>query len=483
MLKRSCLLIVAWLVAAPLLAQPPDRATPPPVGPAPAVRLPAVQKRTLSNGIPVWSVTLEKVPVVQVSLLVFAGANADPASKFGVSSMTAAMLDEGAGSRSALEVADAVDYLGATLTTASGYDASAVRLWVPVARLQEALPVMADVALRPTFPANELERLRKERLTSMAEMRDDARSVAALAFPRLVFGPQHRYGIPAFGTPATVQAFTVDDLKAYYQANYRPGNVALIVVGAVGADTAMPLLETAFGGWKADGAPAAAAAVPAAQPARARQVYIIDKPGAPQSQIVIGGVGVARSTPDYFPIEVMNTLLGGSFTSRLNQNLRETHGYTYGASSSFSMRLAPGPFAASAGVQTEVTADALKEFFAELNGIRKPVPADEVTRAKNYVSLGFPSQFETSGQISAQLEELLTYKLPEDYHARYVPSVQAVTAQQVQDAAQRHILPDRFAVVIVGDRKAIEAPVRALKLGPVQVLSVDEALGPGPGAR
>jgi predicted Zn-dependent peptidase len=207
-------------------------------------------------------------------------------------------------------------------------------------------------------------------------------------------------------------------------------------------------------------------------------VYIIDKPGAPQSQIIIGGVGVARSTPDYFPIEVMNTILGGSFSSRLNQNLREKHGYTYGAGSGFSMRLAPGPFSASAGVQTEVTAEALKEFFNELDAIRKAVPEGELARGKNYLALGFPSEFETSRQISGQLEELLTYKLPETYYATYVPNVQAVTAAQVQLAATKYILPGRFAVVIVGDRKAIEAPVRALNLGPVKVMTVDEALGP-----
>jgi predicted Zn-dependent peptidase len=478
MLKRLSVLLALLFFAAPLFAQAPERSTPPPIGPAPTLRLPAVQKRTLSNGIPVWSVELDKVPVVQVSLLVFAGASNDPAAKFGVASMTSAMLDEGAGNRTSLEIADVVDYLGASLTTTSGYDASAVRLWVPVSRLKEALPVMADVALRPTFPAAELERLRKERLTSMSEMRDDPQSIARLAFPRIVFGTQHRYGIPAIGTPATVAAFTVDDLKACYRANYRPEKTALVVVGAIGVDAVTPLLEAAFGSWKAEGpAPAAPAAAPSGPAPATRQVYIVDKPGAPQSQIIIGGVGVARSTPDYFPIEVMNTLLGGSFSSRLNLNLREKHGYTYGAGSSFAMRLAPGPFSASAGVQTEVTTNALKEFFNELEGIHRPVPPDELKRGKNYVALGFPSQFETTGQISGQLEELLTYKLPEDYYARYVPNILAVTAEQVKQAADKYIVPNRLAVVIVGDRKTIEAPV-ALGLGPVKVMTIDEALGP-----
>jgi len=191
---------------------------------------------------------------------------------------------------------------------------------------------------------------------------------------------------------------------------------------------------------------------------------------------VIGAVGVPRSTPDYFPLQVLNTLLGGSFTSRLNQNLREEHGYTYGARSAFDMRLAAGPFLARAGVQTEVTAEALTEFFKELNGVLEPIPPDELSRAKNYVALGFPSEFETTGDIAARLEELIVYELPKEYYSSYVERIQAVTAQDVRRVAQRYITPDRFTVVVVGDRKAIEAPVRGLKLGPVTVMSADEAL-------
>ena len=477
MMKRFLVVPTLLLAVASAFAQAPDRSAPPAPGPAPALRLPAVQKRALSNGLPVWVVELNKVPVVQVNLLVFGGGNADPAGKLGVASMTAGMLDEGAAGRSALEIADAIDYLGATLGTTSSFDSSAVRLWVPVARLAEALPVMADVALRPTFPAAELERLRKERLTSMLQARDDPASIASLSFPKLVFG-EHRYATSLNGTPATVASFTPEDLKTFYRRVFRPDLAALIVVGDVKTDAVLGQLEAAFGAWKADGPAVAAPALSNAGQLAARQVYIIDKPGAPQSQIVIGGVGVARSTPDYFPLQVMNTLLGGSFTSRLNQNLREQHGYTYGAGSGFAMRLAAGPFQASAGVQTEVTAEALKEFFNEFNGVLEPVPADELARAKNYVALRFPGEFETAGDISAHLEELLVYKLPVDYFENYVQHIQAVTAPDVQRVARKHILPGQFAVVVVGDRKAIEAPIRALKLGTVNVMTVEQVLGP-----
>ncbi len=464
-----------FLAAGASLAQAPDRTRVPAPGPAPELRLPEIQKRALSNGLQVWIVEQHEVPVVQVSLVVRAGGNADPASKPGLASMTAAMLDEGAGQRSALEIADAIDFLGASLSTSGGFDASAVRLWVPVSRLADALPVMSDVVIQPTFPPDELERLRKERLTAMLQARDDPAQVASLSFPKLVFGP-HRYGTPLQGTPASVGAFTPDDLRGFYEGHYRPERSTLVVVGAVKPDEVLRLLEPAFGRWTAKGPPAASPALPEAPRAKARQVFIVDKPGAPQSQIVIGGVGVPRSTPDYFPLQVLNTLLGGSFTSRLNQNLREEHGYTYGARSAFDMRLAAGPFLARAGVQTEVTAAALTEFFKELNGVLEPIPPDELSRATNYVALGFPSEFETTGDIAARLEELIVYGLPEEYYSSYVERIQAVTAEDVRRVAQRYITPNRFTVVVVGDRKAIEAPVRALKLGPVTVMSAEEAL-------
>jgi len=206
-------------------------------------------------------------------------------------------------------------------------------------------------------------------------------------------------------------------------------------------------------------------------------VYLVDKPDAPQSQIRIGWIGVPRATPDYFPIQVLNTILGGAFSSRLNLNLREKHGYTYGASSSFDMRVAAGPFLAAAGVQTDKTAESLTEFFNELNGILKPVPAAELARAKNYVALRFPSGFETTSDISRRLEDALVYKLPDDYFSKYVQNIQAVTGADVQRVAQKYIAPDRFAVVVVGDRKTIEPGLRALSLGTIKELTVDEVFG------
>ena len=215
------------------------------------------------------------------------------------------------------------------------------------------------------------------------------------------------------------------------------------------------MLERAFGGWSAA---EPVAETPLAEPAQltAREVTIVDMPGAEQSQIRIGAVGVARSTPDYFALQVLNTVLGGSFTSRLNQNLREEHGYAYGANSRFDMRRSAGPFTASAGVQTDRTAESLTEFFNELEAIAAPIGADELAKAKNYLALGFPGDFETLGDLAARLEELVIYGLPDSYFADYTANIAAVTAADVQRAAAAHIQPDNVAVVVVGDRRQIE---------------------------
>ena len=473
-------LVLAVMVAPALTVRAqsqPDRSKPPSLGPTPQLKLPAIQKRTLSNGVPVWLVEQREVPLVRVTLLLKSGASDDPSGKFGLASLTAAMLDEGAGARSALEIADEIEFLGADLTTSSSFDASAVRLGVPVARLGPALAVMADVALRPTFPDAELERVRQERLTDLIQARDDAASVAPMAFARLLFGPTHRYGTGAIGTAATLKAFTTADLKAFHAAAFQPGNATLIAVGDITADSVVPQLEKHFGSWRAGSTAARHAAVPnASQPAQ-RQITIVDMPGAEQSQVRIGWVGVARSTQDYFTLQVLNTILGGSFTSRLNQNLREEHGYSYGASSRFDMRLSAGPFFAGAGVQTDKTAESIREFFNELTAVGKPVAADELTKAKNYVAFGFPSNFETIGDLSAQLEQLIVYGLPDTYYADYVRNLQAVTADAVLKASATYIQPQKFLVVVVGDGKVIEPGIRALNLGMVRTMSIQEALG------
>jgi predicted Zn-dependent peptidase len=472
-----------WICAALLLAAPalcfaqdgPDRSSPPALAEAPRLMLPEIEKHELTNGLDVWLVEAHEVPLVQVNLVVGAGSGDDPADAFGLASLTAAMLDEGAGTRSALEIADEVEFLGAELGATSSFDASAVRLNVPVRALEPALAIMADVALRPTFPAEELERLREERLTALLQARDDPAAVAAAALPRVVYGDMHRYGTSAIGTTATLAAFTRQQLAAFHAERYRPTGATLIVVGDVTAATVLPLLENAFGGWTAERT-SPRVAVPAAPRQRQREVTIVDMPGAEQSAVRVGTVGVARSTPDYFPLQVVNTVLGGSFTSRLNQNLREEHGYAYGANSRFDMRLAPGPFVAAANVQTDKTAESVTEIFNELAAIREPIGAEELTKAKNYLSLGFPGAFETIEDLAARIEELAIYDLPDRYYADYTAAVGAVTAATARRAATANIEPETLAVVVVGDRTRIEGGIRALNLGPVRIVSVEDVV-------
>ena len=472
---KTVLAIVGLIAVAPIAsAQAPDRSKPPAIGPAPSLNLPTIQKQKLSNGLDVWIVEHHEVPLAQINMIVRSGSAADPIGKYGVGSLAAAMLDEGAGTRNSLELADALEFLGANLATTSSFDYSAIRLSVPVSKLADALPLMADVTLRPTFPAADLDRLKKERLTALLQARDNPGALIQIAFPRVVFGPTHRYGTSANGLPPAIESFTVEDLQTFYRAHYRPDNATLLVVGDVTAASVVPMLEKQFGSWKSDRMAPLTAEVPIAPQLKSRAVYIIDKPEAPQSQIRIGWIGVARSTRDYAALEVLNTILGGSFTSRLNQNLREEHGYSYGASSAFDMRLSAGPFLAAAGVQTDKTGPAVQEFFNELNDILKPVPADELQKAKNYVALSFPGEFETTGDLARKLEELLVYKLPNNAFSSFVDEVNKVTAADLQRLAAQYIQPDKMAVVIVGDRKSIEADIRKLNLGPINFIAIDE---------
>ena len=457
-------------------ATKPDRSKPPALGPVRPLKLPPVQQFRLSNGIPVLLVELHEVPVVEVDAIVRAGAGTDPLDRPGLASLTADMLDEGGGARNALQIADEMDYLGAELEPAAGWDESSVRLHVPVKRLERALAILADVVIRPTFPAGELERVRTDRLTELLQWRDEPRAIASVALASALYGVKHRYGTANVGTEASVRRFSREDLVGFHAQAFRPGNAALVVVGDVKPAAIQAQLENAFGRWSAPQG-SAGVALAAASQVGARGIWIVDRPGSAQSEVRIGRVGPPRSTRDYFALTVMNTILGGSFTSRLMQNLREQHGYAYAARSSFDFRLSTGPFVAAAAVQTDKTAPALAEFFKELEAIGKTVTEAEVAKAKNYVALSFPSDVETTGDIAAKLEDQFVYGLPSDWLDSYVSRIGAVTLEDVRRVATESIDPGKVAVVVVGDRSKIEAEVKTLNLGPVRVLSVDEIFG------
>ena len=470
-------LIAALLFARNAVAQRPDRSAPPELGPPPSLQLPPIQHLTLSNGLPIVLMERHQVPLVQINLQVRAGTAMDPPGLRGLASITAAMMEEGAGSRNALQFADAVDYLGASLSVGSGMHTTTVSLFTPLSKLDSALALFADVVLRPSFPAEELERNRLERLTDLIQWHDQPRIIGATLFSDAIFGKNHPYGPPVVGNEQTIRSFTVENLKQFYSTHVHPNNATLIVVGDVTAATLLPKLEALLGGWKS--APGVPVTWPSASQVKGRKIFLVDKPGAAQSVIRIGRLGVARTTEDYYPLIVMNTILGGSFTSRLNDNLRETHGYAYGAGSRFSFLPLPGSFMAFADVQTDVTDKALTEFMKELTNIPNITDA-ELTRAKNYIALGYPSEFESVRSIAGKLEEVVLYNLPDDYFNTYTQKILAVTKDEVVRVAKKYVDPENIAIVVVGDRKKIEKGITELKLGPVENRTIEDVLGKPP---
>jgi len=448
------------------LAAQVDRTKPPVLPPSPALQLPAVQTATLPNGLQLAVVETHKVPVVDVQVVLEAGAAHDPADLPGLATFTTTMLQQGAGRRGALEIADEAAFLGAQLNSSASYDAATVSLHVPRRRLEPALDLLTDVVLRPTFADSEVARQRELRRAQIVQLADNPVAMAGIVFPAIVYGRAHPYGRPLNGTEASTAALSRDRVTEFYRASYRPNAARLLVVGDVTLAEARRLLAARFGAWEQGPVPAVPQAAPPA-PA-SRTVYLVDKPGAAQSVIRIGHLGVARTTPDYFALQVLNTILGGAFTSRLNQNLRETHGYTYGAFSQFSAGRMAGPFVASASVVTAKTDSSLIEFLKELRRIRDAaVPDAELAKAKAYITLGLPADFETTAAAASKFRELLVYGLPLDYFDHYAERINAVTAADVQRVARQYIDPDHFDIVVVGDRSQIEAGIKALNEGPI----------------
>jgi predicted Zn-dependent peptidase len=458
--------------ATPAVTQAPaadtvDVTKPPALGDPKPLTLPAVVTRELPNGLRLYVVELHELPLADVVLAVRTGGEGEPADRAGLATLTAQLLKEGTPTRTSLQIADQEAFLGVTVSAGSGWDVSTVSLHTPTAQLDSSLALFADVALHPIFPAAELERLRSERLTSLLQVKDQPPAIADRVYASVLFGEEHPYGRPLSGTETSVAAITRGDVQRFYSSYFRPNNAALIVVGDVKPDDIERRVRALLGGWTRDSVPAVSFATPPR--AGKTTIYLVDKPGAPQSSVRIGAVGVPRSTEDYFPILVMNTVLGGSFTSRLEQNLRETHGYTYGASSRFSMRRAAGPFTARAEVVAAKTDSSLFEFVRELRHIRDTVPVAELEKSKRFLQLQLPNDFETTGDIAGQLVPIVVYGLPLDYYNSYAQRIGAVTQADVQRVAQRYIDPAQLSVVVVGDRKEIEAPLRAAALGDVQV--------------
>ena len=444
-----------------------DLTKPPVLGPPKPLTLPAVVTRALPNGLTLMVVEQHELPLADFVLIVKNGGETDEAGKLGTATLATSLLKEGTTTRTSLQIADQEAFLGVDVFANSGWDATTVQLHTPTAQLDSALALFADVALHPAFPTNEIERLRKNRLTSLLQVKDRGPEIANRAYAAIVFGSA-AYGHPLTGDEASTNAIQQADVRRFYESYFRPNNATLLVVGDVKPDDIERRVRALFGGWQRGAVPAVSYGQPTAP--KGTTIYVVDKPGAAQSSFRIGGVGVARNTRDYFPLTVMNTALGGSFTSRLNQTLRETKGYTYGASSGFAMRRAPGPFTASAEVVAAKTDSALIEFMKQLRAIRDTIPKDELEKTKRYLQLQLPGRFETTGGIAGQLAQLVTYDVPLSFYNDYPQAIAAVTQADVQRVARQYIDPDKLAIVIVGDRKSIEPTLRATKIGDVVIV-------------
>lgn len=443
-------------------------ATPPRLAAPKPLTLPKVVQRTLPNGLTLQFVEQHELPVVDAVLVIRTGSEADPAGKAGLATLVANMLDEGAGSRDALGVAEEIGYLAVRLSTGAGIEQSTASLHTTRATLDSGMALLADVVLRPTFPEKEFTRLKGERLTALLQEQDRGPAMADRAYAALLYGEAHPYGRSAAGARESVDAITLDDVRTFWRTWYRPNNATLVLVGDLTVTEAEALAARTFGAWER-GSLSAAAYPRAAANAAGTAIHIIDKPKAAQSSFRIGSVGVARNTADYYPLMVMNTALGGSFTSRLNNTLREVKGYTYGAGSGFSMRREAGPFTARAEVVSAKTDSALIEFMKELRNIRKPMPAEELAKVKRYLRLGYADGFESTSDIASQIANLVPYGLPSSTLNAFDAGIAKVTAADVQRVATKYLDPAKLTIVIAGDRASIEAPLKATKIAPVDV--------------
>ena len=449
-----------------------DRTVRPKLGPTPEVRLPKIQKAELPNGLRVWVVENHKVPIVACNMVLFAGSEREPLATPGIASMTAALIQEGTPTRTSLQIAEEIDAIGATMNINSQTDFAGATLNCLAKHLDAALAVYADVLMHPIMPEKEFVRVKNDRLTSLLQQKDRPTTIAAKAFGKILYGSVHPYGNDVSGTEQSIKGLTRDDLMRFYQTYYRPNNATLLVVGDVTMETMLPRLTNVFADWKKADIPAAGTF--ATPTIGARKVYLVDKPGAAQSEIRIGYPALARNTPDFFPVELMNMILGGQFSSRLNSNIRERRGFSYGVRSMFQFTRLPGPFQASGGVQTAKSDSALQEFLREIDLMRdKGITPQELEFAKNRTEGTFATSFETPAQIARLLVNVIVYGLPDDYFAHYLKNVDAVTLTDVQRVAKQYLDTSTMAIVVVGDARIIRAGIEQMKFGPLVMADVD----------
>lgn len=448
-----------------------DRSHVPVPGPIRGFDFPPVAGSRMANGLDLRIVRAARFPIVTAMLILDAGEWAVDPTKAGLAVLAGDALEGGTARHSAAELAEALEGIGAGLGVTTGWDATTVTVSCLAERLGEALVLMAEVVLEPAFPPEEFDRVRDQRLAAIRQRAMNPSTVAGDHAARFIHADGVPFARPVAGMEETIGPLSGDDARSWLGKRYLPGGAGLVIVGDVDGGETETLAEGCFGGWSGTAEPSDPVAVTPRN--KRRRVEIVHRPGAVQSEIRMGHVGVSKATPDYFSLLVYNTILGGSFTSRLNLNLREKHGFTYGVRSRFRFRKNAGPFGISTAVETAVTADAVREAMSEVETLGKDGPSvDEFDAARDYIVGIFPLRLETTSQLASRVGELIIYGLPDDYHATYRDCLRAVTREETLGAGRKHVRPDDMCIVVVGDADEIRAPIEALELGPVEVHEV-----------
>jgi zinc protease len=452
-------------------ADEPWRAQQPGAGPNPKIALPSPKSFKLTNGLNVLYSERPGLPVVSASLIVRNGADANPVERPGLASYMASLLTEGTQTRNALQIADEVAQLGAGLGSGAGSDSTFVSASSLKKNFPALLELLSDVALHPAFPQAEIERERAGRLAALVQARDDANATVSRVTQAALFGDKHPYGFSDLGTEAAIKAVTREDLQSQWKKIFAPNNAALIVSGNISGDEVKALAEKYFGAWKAGEITPSKISPPATTAAR---LVLVDKPGAPQTAIRVATLGPSRTTPDYEKIQVMNSALGGAFTSRINNNLREEKGYTYGAYSGMQFMRQLGTFAVRSSVRTDVTLPALQEIFKEINGMStNPPDAAETARAVGSQMLTLPGQFDTAAATAGAFGSLFLHDLPHDYYSSIPQRFNSVNQADMVAMVKKYVVPEKLIVVAVGDRKIIEPELLKLNLGKIEIRDAD----------
>jgi zinc protease len=443
-----------------------DRTSPPAPAPIRTFRFPRVERRALVCGATLYSAQRGDLPLATVRAVIDAGAASERPGEEGLAWLTASALEGGTAKRSGEALAWELERLGAELETFATWDALNVELTTRADRLPDALTLLAEIVRAPAFPAHEVERLRNEQLAEILRRSTEPRGLADDAAVRCIYAEHATYARPIIGDEARVQSFDSDAAAAFHQRRFTPGNTAIVVAGAVTVDEALSEVERAFGDWRGESRPAPA---PTTDPRVERTtIFLVDRPSAVQSELRLGHVGVPRDHPDYYALLVLNTIVAGAFTSRLNMTLREKHGFTYGVRSQFAFRRAAGPFIIQTAVASDVTARAVQETLRELNAMRDSGPtAAEVRTARDYLAGTLPLEMQTTEHIAARIAELHTFQLDTDYFEHWRERIGAVERDAVERVAREHLHLDRLSIVVVGNAADIEDDLVALAVGDV----------------